>query len=456
MNPLRFPFLLLTTLCTGAATAQDWYPELQTSAPAARRFHSLHHVAGAQYLFGGVDERTNTVFGDMWRYDGIAWTPVVTPGPSARQRFASCVDTVHDVLLVFGGIGANGQVLGDTWKFDGSTWSVVTAHTPPAARMGAAMAFDAVRGRVVMFGGGPTASAPTGETWEFDGATWTQLAPANAPSARQGHAMTFDPARGTTLLFGGMSAGTTSFGNDTWAWNGAAWRQLATATSPSASPFPAMTFFAAHGVAVLTGSTGGGATQALATWVFDGTDWSAGPTAPGALIGRQGHAIAYDRVREMVALFGGARIALGGAVPFADTWELAVRATAIAYGSGCALPVGGTPLLEGRSLPQLGGSLDVAVSPAGTLALFVAGLDDTTFLGAPLPADLAPLGLPGCRLLTSVDVATFALPDGGGATASLDVPLWRALIGQSFFVQALVADGAHAATSNALRATVGN
>ena len=448
------PFVL-TTLLTAAASAQEWYLEPQTSAPPARRFHAFAHLAGAQILFGGVDERTDTVFGDTWRYDGVAWTSLGSNGPGPRQRFAACTDSARGMLVVFGGSDANAQVLGDTWQFDGSTWLPVLTTNAPAPRLGAAMAFDAVRGRVVMFGGGPTGSAPTDETWEFDGVTWTQRTPANAPSARQGHAMTFDSARGVVLLFGGLPAGASAFDAQTWQWDGTDWPQLVTATTPPAAVFPAMTFFDAHGVAVLTSGTGSGS-QPLATFVHDGTDWSVGPSAPAALSTRQGQALAYDPLREMVVLFGGARVALGGAVPFADTWELAVQATFAPFGSGCALGSSGTPVLTASTRPQLGSALQLDVAPAGQLALFVAGLDATAFLGAPLPADLAPLGLPGCTLLTSVEHAALATPVAGVASTQIQVPLWRALLGQPIFAQALVVDTGSAAISNGGRATIGN
>ncbi len=447
--------VLLATMLTTAARAQQWFLEPQNGAPPARRFHALAHVAGAEILFGGADEQSGSVFGDTWRYDGLAWTAVTGGGPGARQRFAACVDTARDVLLVFGGADANGNALGDTWQFDGASWLPLPTSGAPSPRLGAAMAFDAARGCVVLFGGGPTATTPTAETWELDGVTWTQRTPVSAPSARQGHTMAFDSVDGTTMLFGGFVAGASGFDAQTWRWNGTAWQQVVTATAPPAMAFPSLAFFDAHGVAVLTGGSGAGS-QPLGSFVFDGTDWSAGPSAPPALAGRQGHATAYDPRRELVVLFGGARIALGGAIALQDTWELAVRATFAPFGSGCALGTAGTPRLAARTRPQLGAALELEVAPAGSLVLFVAGTSDAAFLGAPLPADLAPIGLPGCQLLTSVDFTTFATPVGGVATASIGVPLERALIGQSFFAQALATDAGTAATSNGGRATIGN
>lgn len=456
----RFPSLPPTTalLLLASASAQEWYLEPQTSAPPARRFHALAHVGGSQLLFGGVDEQSGTVHGDTWRYDGIAWFPLASTGPGPRQRFAACVDTTHDRLLVFGGSDANGQPRNDTWQFAGGVWQQLPLAASPSARLGAAMAFDRQRQRAVLFGGGATAAAPTGETWEFDGTQWLQQAPANAPTARQGHAMTFDTQRGVTMLFGGRPAGSTAFDATTWQWDGTTWTPVVTATTPPAMAFPSLAFFEPHGVAVLTGSSGA-ASQPLGTWVFDGTDWSSGPTSPAGFGGRQGHATVYDPLREMVVLFGGARIAIGGAIPLADTWELSTQATFAAFGAGC----GGAaaPVLRARdaSRPQLGSSLQLEVSPVTAEALFVAGHSDTTFLGAALPLELSFVGLPGCELRTSIEFTALAPGVDGAATAAIPVPRHRALLGQQFFVQALVLDPAASvpgAMSNGGRATIGN
>ena len=104
-------------------------------------------------------------------------------------------------------------------------------------------------------------------------------------------------------------------------------------------------------------------------------------------------------------------------------------------------------------------TFEVDVAPAGTLALFVAGFSDTTFLGAPLPADLTPLGMPGCELLVSADMAQLGLVTGSTATFVLPVPVQRTLLGAQLFVQALATQPGAAITgamSNGGRLTLGN
>jgi hypothetical protein len=320
------------------------------------------------------------------------------------------------------------------------------------------MTYDRGRDLVVMFGGGADASNPTAETWEFDGNAWRLASSTTSPPERAGHAMTFEATRGTALLFGGRSrSGDTLL--DTWRWDGHDWTEVSTTTDPSPAVFPAMTFFEAHGVAVLTGSTGSAA-SALSTWIFDGADWSTGPDAPAGFDGRQGHAMTYDHTREMVVLFGGARIARGGASPLADTWELAIHGTAEPFGQGCALGAQFPVLMphEG-SRPQLGSEFTLALESAGVVNVFLLGLSDQRTLGLPLPLDLTPFGLPGCALRVSLDDMRAETRSGGAAALRLRIPLLRTLLGAEFFAQAMATDIAIAtpiAFSNGVRITIGN
>lgn len=462
-NSTAFPsplagVLVAAALSLTALPAQEWYRDAANSAPPARRFHAVAHLNGETLLFGGIDERSNTVYGDLWSYDGLEWQQrtVTGPTPGPRQRFAYCVDNARSVLVLFGGLDAAGQVLGDTWEFDGSAWSAVATATAPSARTGAAMAFDSGRGVAVLFGGGD-ANAASDETWEFDGLTWQPSAAATPPGARQGHAMVYDPTRGVTVLFGGFDAAQSTFVEDTWTFDGASWSQIVTPTTPSTAVFPAMTFFAAHDVVVMTGALGV-PSQPVRTWAFDGVDWHAGPTAPPEFGGRQAHAMAYDESRDLIVVFGGARISFGGALPLDETWELSTRATFERFGAGC--PLGPTipdldPVASAR--PQIGSRFPLQLRTRGAMASIVFGFDDAVFGGQPLPAELSPIGMPGCELYTSIDFARLAMVVNGAATVSVDLPLYPGLLGAEFHTQAFVfGPVGPAAMSNAGRVTVGN
>ncbi len=88
------------------------------------------------------------------------------------------------------------------------------------------------------------------------------------------------------------------------------------------------------------------------------------------------------------------------------------------------------------------------------------GLSDTTYLGAPLPIDLSPIGATGCSAYISIDFQTVVLADGnGGGTYQASVPNDPSLVSAHFYNQwvALVpgANPLGLLTSNYGSATIG-
>ena len=227
------------------------------------------------------------------------------------------------VLAVVGPLGLAGRAQAQC----APVWAAASPLTSPSARFSAAMAFDSRRGVVVLFGGTESASGTTvlNDTWEWNGVTWTQRSPAAVPPARMFHAMAYDSARGVVVLFGGAPAGFPSLGsllNDTWEWDGANWAQRTPPHSPPARCAYAMAYDSARGVAMLFGGLPAGFMGSGAllndTWVWNGSDWAQRtPEVPPPA--RYGHAMAYDSVRHLTVLFGGA-IASGNSY-LADTWE---------------------------------------------------------------------------------------------------------------------------------------
>ena len=184
------------------------------------------------------------------------------------------------------------------------------------------MAFDVARQRVVLLGGFPTTGA-IADTWEWDGAEWTQIAD-TGPEARAVHAMTFDVAGQRVLIFGGLSAPPASAAlADTWAWDGAAWTEVAHFGPPAAEAASAE----CDGHTVLL--FGGGIATSSPIVPFGGTwQWNGqhrterqdmGPQA------RMAAGLAFDSTRNRYVLFGGAGAPPTGStdafVSLGDTWE---------------------------------------------------------------------------------------------------------------------------------------
>jgi hypothetical protein len=197
--------------------------------------------------------------------------------------------------------------------------------------------------------------------------------------------MVFDVARGRVLLFGGYPSL-----SDTWEWDGANWTRVLTAAAPS---------------------------------------------------GRYAHAFAYDTARERAVLFGGY-----SGTQVADTWEHVSLAPAyyLSFGSGC--PGGaGTPILAAApgNRPWAGDLFTARLTQAraSTAALLFVGFSRTTWLGIPLPLNLASLGAPLCNLLVAGNSVLVAGTDAGGnAAIGITVPVDPTLVGGRFFQQFAVYD----------------
>ena len=86
---------------------------------------------------------------------------------------------------------------------------------------------------------------------------------------------------------------------------------------------------------------------------------------------------------------------------------------------------------------------------------------DTPRIGATLPLDDGPFGMPGCTTHTSVDNVTLLVGTANTAVSTLPIPDVAGLVGIHFFQQALVLDPAAgpalgAVMSDAAAAVVGN
>lgn len=163
------------------------------------------------------------------------------------------------------------------------------------------MAYHTDAGRAVLFG-----SEVLATTWCWNGATWN-VTGGEAPDTYNAQTIAFDPIQGVAVLHA-FDYG--ALGWTTWEWNGVAWTRFATANTPVDGK---LVFDGAHGVVLLFGGAAGDE-----TWTRSGSAWTQRlpPTSPPA---RTGHALAYDRTRGRVVLFGGRRVGMPGLLN--DTWE---------------------------------------------------------------------------------------------------------------------------------------
>ena len=91
---------------------------------------------------------------------------------------------------------------------------------------------------VVLFGGvgGLDGNQIFGDTWVWDGTAWTDVTTATSPIPRYSPTLAYDEVRQTTLLYGGCSGEyATAAYAETWGWDGTTWTLRANA---GASPPP--------------------------------------------------------------------------------------------------------------------------------------------------------------------------------------------------------------------------
>lgn len=110
------------------------------------------------------------------------------------------------------------------------------------------------------------------------------------------------------------------------------------------------------------------------------------------------------------------------------------------YGDGCAGSAG-VPFLRTQTQPRIGmpfHSAVLSVPSNATGVLSVIGMSRTAHAGTPLPCDLGAAGMPGCQLLTSIDIT---LAHGAnGISPPLAIPNLPALYQTEFFVQGVVGE----------------
>jgi N-acetylneuraminic acid mutarotase len=206
--------------------------------PSARSAAAMVYDPATQNLimFGG--ETPGGPLNDTWAYDPTAntWTDLSPSGklPYARFGHSMVYDPQAHRFIMFGGIrleGVGEVCLGDTWAYDpaANSWTNLFPPGPPS-RAFQSIVYDPAAHRMIMFGGW-IGGSNLNDTWAYDpiANTWTELSPSGKqPYARNAHAAVYEPSNGLVIIFGGVLSGSTTFLNDTWAYDPAAntWTNL--------------------------------------------------------------------------------------------------------------------------------------------------------------------------------------------------------------------------------------
>lgn len=259
-------------LLAASTQAQAWTqigPAL-TPAPRDGAVMVYDPVHKHMVLFGGdTDDYTN----ETWILDEDVWTrrsPEHAPEP--RSNAYSFWDSARNRMVVFGGNAAGQIDRSRIWTWDGSDWSSFMPATNPPGRRDAAVAYDTTRDRIVLFGGVVDGSPDVtlADTWEFDGTAWTQIATSTSPVDRGAALMGYDPVRKLMVLVRGYSESRREGQYDTWTYDGSNWKEVPSSRTPTGTSLEIMWDPSQQKLLI----AGRKETGSLGSWTFDGTSWS--------------------------------------------------------------------------------------------------------------------------------------------------------------------------------------
>jgi Bacterial Ig-like domain (group 1)/Galactose oxidase, central domain len=295
-----------------------WRPSKATGPlPRSSPAMAFNPKTGKTMLFGGVSG--TTVFDDTWEWDGVKWTFVNTPGPSARFGAVMAFDSKRDTMILYGGSLSTGTPFTDMWEFDGTIWKKrsFSSINAPKARTSASLTYDTNRSLLVMFGG-VSLGVDLRETFTL-GSTATGWSTETTPVGVTRAPIAYDNLNAAVALFGGFNGITNMTSNETWKLTSSGWNKLSTSGTPPARFFHEMVFDTDRKqLVVFGGQVDVPSVKTVGeTWELKGTAWK--ETSPAVSPPeRYAHGMAYDPDRRVVVIFGG--ISSKGSL-LGDTWE---------------------------------------------------------------------------------------------------------------------------------------
>ena len=206
----------------------DWTAAAPATSPPARFTHAMVYDEAREVvvMYGGMPAQfSNSPFTDTWEWDGTTWTEVVTansPTPARTTHHNMTYDPTTQRVLLFGGGTTPGQtVYGDVWEYDGLDWTQLDTGTGPEPRIASCVGWVAGAGGMVVAGGGWW-DPYYNDTWVWDGA-WTEIEATGAWSTRQSALCAYDSFRDRLVMQGGGE--NIDLVGDTWEFDGTGWTQ---------------------------------------------------------------------------------------------------------------------------------------------------------------------------------------------------------------------------------------
>ncbi|MGI0150717.1 MAG: PKD domain-containing protein, partial [Thermoplasmata archaeon] len=269
----------------GAAALEPYWangvsPEGTSLPTLAEAGGAWDSALGRLVVYGGING--SRVENTTWGYADGNWTNLTHGGPPGGLLGAAMAfDPAASEIVLFGGASSASWTVHSnlTWVYANGTWTSLPLGVHPAPRVGASMTYDPELGGVVLYGGVNLSSVDgqiLGDLWLFTGTSWSLLAAQGPPVGRWLSALVYDPTAGELVLFGGYTFGDLVLG-DTWAFSAGAWTELFAGGPLSPPPLAGDSagYDPELGGIVLTGGTAVGDLPSNATFLFNGTGWSA-------------------------------------------------------------------------------------------------------------------------------------------------------------------------------------
>jgi len=257
----------------------------------------------------------------------VATASAAAQTPQATHAVGFYDPTLQRVVLVGGSGQARAGRRDRVWSWTGAGWEPVT-DSGPGSRSNGAGAYDERRQMAVVTGGARQSATDTtafeiiGDTWEVKSGGWERIGGTDI-SPRDHNAVVYDETRQAVIMFGGILAErSAAWPTDTWELGLGGWTRIAT-DGPSARGRTALAYDRARRQVVLFGGVGApsGPSQDQPffndTWVLDRTGWrkvaEQGPRA------RYAHGMVFDERAGKVLMYSGA--AAHRNAPLTDMWQ---------------------------------------------------------------------------------------------------------------------------------------
>lgn len=195
-----------------------------------KRFTLLSVILNAFFSFSLFAQNS----GGSLMPDGIS---IAEAGP--RNGHSMAYDYESAEIFLFGGADHE-KVVADLFVLRSNAWKRIDANGPEP-RTFASFAFAGpgqgvllFGGNRVLFGSNENPAHMLGDSWLFRGGKWTRLETSAAPEPRAEAAAAYDPKAKRLILFGGykLNDGTIERLEDTWEFRSGKWRRLAASGPP--------------------------------------------------------------------------------------------------------------------------------------------------------------------------------------------------------------------------------